>query len=342
MTVHVAALTSLTGQGLRLALSGLLSPDGPLQSRGGVVPGSGGDLTKTSGMTVRLAPVQVWVAGTAGTGQGAYILTNDGSPALDLTLDPGDATRDRIDAVVARVRDDSFDGGGVAAGSVEVIAGDYPAAGQQPSPPALPGTCQELWRVRVNAGTSTGSGGLDPGLFTDRRRYTAALGGTVPCTSGTRPATPYAGQTVYETDTGLVRVWNGATWREVYAGAEDTGWGHVTRSGEGGWATQANGAECYLRQRHGWVSLDLRIVRAGGKVTGNVVGNISPDVEILDLSGLVPLPEREWVFPFALGYYSHGTGRVRPSDGRVVLSTLAPGAEINQDDFVEVTTTYPV
>ena len=32
------------------------------------------------------------------------------------------------------------------------------------------------------------------------------------CTSTTRPASPYEGQVVYETDTDKVLVWNGAAW----------------------------------------------------------------------------------------------------------------------------------
>lgn len=32
------------------------------------------------------------------------------------------------------------------------------------------------------------------------------------CTSTTRPTTPYTGQIIYETDTGYLRVWDGAAW----------------------------------------------------------------------------------------------------------------------------------
>lgn len=32
------------------------------------------------------------------------------------------------------------------------------------------------------------------------------------CTSGTRPASPTTGQPIYETDTKVIRVWDGATW----------------------------------------------------------------------------------------------------------------------------------
>ena len=35
------------------------------------------------------------------------------------------------------------------------------------------------------------------------------------CTSTTRPASPYDGQVIYETDTDLVQVWNGSEWKSI-------------------------------------------------------------------------------------------------------------------------------
>lgn len=35
------------------------------------------------------------------------------------------------------------------------------------------------------------------------------------CTSGTRPASPYEGQMIYETDTDMVAIWNGSAWRYI-------------------------------------------------------------------------------------------------------------------------------
>jgi hypothetical protein len=45
------------------------------------------------------------------------------------------------------------------------------------------------------------------------------LGGARPgvCTSSTRPATPYEGMMIYETDTDYVQVWNGSAWKLVSA-----------------------------------------------------------------------------------------------------------------------------
>lgn len=45
------------------------------------------------------------------------------------------------------------------------------------------------------------------------------------CTSSTRPASPYEGQVIYETDTDMVAVWNGSSWR--YFSASNTSLGSV-------------------------------------------------------------------------------------------------------------------
>lgn len=37
------------------------------------------------------------------------------------------------------------------------------------------------------------------------------------CTSTTRPASPYEGQTIYETDTDMLAIWNGSAWRYIAA-----------------------------------------------------------------------------------------------------------------------------
>ena len=37
------------------------------------------------------------------------------------------------------------------------------------------------------------------------------------CTSSTRPASPFEGQIIYETDTDMVAIWNGSAWRYIAA-----------------------------------------------------------------------------------------------------------------------------
>lgn len=39
-----------------------------------------------------------------------------------------------------------------------------------------------------------------------------AVAGYAPCTSSARPAVPFQGQCIYETDTGYIRFWDGASW----------------------------------------------------------------------------------------------------------------------------------
>lgn len=43
------------------------------------------------------------------------------------------------------------------------------------------------------------------------------------CTSTTRPASPYEGQVIYETNTDLTQVWNGTTWRILSASTVTNG-----------------------------------------------------------------------------------------------------------------------
>jgi hypothetical protein len=63
--------------------------------------------------------------------------------------------------------------------------------------------------------------------------------GALPATSGTRPSTPFNGQTIRETDTGKVYVSNGsapasASWNQLYAaGADFSSTGNFTLSGTG-------------------------------------------------------------------------------------------------------------
>jgi hypothetical protein len=47
------------------------------------------------------------------------------------------------------------------------------------------------------------------------------------CTSGTRPGSPVAGMTVWETDTNSLRVYNGTTWRRSGAFDQETAGGGV-------------------------------------------------------------------------------------------------------------------
>jgi len=43
------------------------------------------------------------------------------------------------------------------------------------------------------------------------------------CTSSTRPAVPFEGQMIYETDTDVLAIWNGSAWRQLAAATATSG-----------------------------------------------------------------------------------------------------------------------
>jgi hypothetical protein len=52
----------------------------------------------------------------------------------------------------------------------------------------------------------------------------------ISCTSGTRPASPVAGMTVYETDTGNISVYSGTAWNQIGISLGSGGWASYTPS----------------------------------------------------------------------------------------------------------------
>lgn len=152
---------------------------------------------------------------TPQTGQnGSYTVVLSSTETPD--IDPSDATFDRMDRIVLRVEDPEI-GGAVREGRVEAVRGTPSAS---PTPPGTPAGTLPLARVHIPAGS------LQPDYVTDDRRFTAALGGVIPCTSTTRPSGSYLrpGQAILETNTGNFSVWTGSSWRVVSGQSDDTGW----------------------------------------------------------------------------------------------------------------------
>lgn len=58
------------------------------------------------------------------------------------------------------------------------------------------------------------------------------------CTFSTRPATPYEGQMIYETDTDMLAIWNGSAWRYIAATTPTSG--GVLQVVTGNTSTQVN------------------------------------------------------------------------------------------------------
>lgn len=175
---------------------------------GGVVPGYGGQLAVTpgSGLTVVVAGGAAQIGGGT-AGQGDYIGVVDvieDTTTLELaTADPSSA---RVDAVILRIRDDEWGDDLADAGPYLEIVTGVPGAGS----PAMPSgaTVLRLAEVTVAAGGTTIGGGA----ITDKRRWSVAVGGVLPCTSTDRPADGYPGLEIFETDTKRKLRWDGTGW----------------------------------------------------------------------------------------------------------------------------------
>lgn len=205
----------------RLMLAALTTPDpgtGALAARGGVRPAPATALqvtqrtTPTMGVTV--AAGMAVVPAPSATG-GCYVVVADS--ATNLNIGTAHASLARRDLVCARVRDSEFSGV-TNAWSLEVIAGT-PAG--SPVLPATPSGAIPLAQVQVNAAATT----ITNSNITDLRTFTVPLGGVLPVLTTGRPATPYKGQAIYETNTNRPAWWNGSGWHswddEGYLTASD-------------------------------------------------------------------------------------------------------------------------
>lgn len=224
-----------------------------------------------TGMSVLVARGGCYVKGDQATDQGVYFCYNDGNTAV--TISAADLTNPRIDLIVAEVRD-NFHGVSGDDWRLRSVTGTPSAS---PAAPALPASCLELARVSVAANTTA----ITNANITDRRFPISPIGGTHICTATTRPATPWEGMKIYETDTDKVQIWDGGAWSN-YTGV----WVGTSGSPPGGYegrvfyATDTDRLMSY--NGSAWV-----VVNAGGQlgyaeVTANQTGITSET----DLTGL--------------------------------------------------------
>lgn len=196
-------------------------------SREGVI-GSGLAVTEKSGtpdMSVDVAEGSCLVAGTEGTYQGLYLCHNRGN--TNLAISAADGTNSRYDLVVAQVEDSDYSGA-TDAWKLAIVTGT-PAA--TPLFPTVPDNALVIATVLVGNGVSS----IVDADITDIRSASdsdgtttlvnygraASLGGVVSCTSTTRPQSPSAGDTIWETDTTRKMVYNGTAWMIEYSEWED-------------------------------------------------------------------------------------------------------------------------
>lgn len=166
---------SQTREDSRFAPLGIMTPNSTsaLSTANGVVPaGTSMNLTSTGAMTAQVEVGRAVVQGLLT--QGCYPVVITAPEAL--TFAAGDASNPRIDSVMLVIRDDVYDSTGFTDVRCIIVQG---TAAASPSAPALPTTASlRLFNVRVEAGVSAGSGGIDWATkVTDVRTWAVPLGG---------------------------------------------------------------------------------------------------------------------------------------------------------------------
>lgn len=138
--------------------------------------------------------------------QGKYLVRHLNGPTnVALTTAPGTGLS-RIDLIVARIQDAAVIGGSNNNFIFDKVTG---TSASTPSAPALPDSCLLLAQVLVGANVTVI---VNANITDQRRRAWNMSGGTAICTSTTRPASPWAGLTAVETDTGRLVVYTGSAW----------------------------------------------------------------------------------------------------------------------------------
>jgi hypothetical protein len=161
-------------------------------------------------MAVIIKSGAAWVPGSENITQGSYSVVNDADVTVSVTA--AHATLARIDLVCFKVEDSQYSGANNTC-SLVVVAGTPSGS---PAVPAAPNNSIILAQIAVGAAVST----IVNANITDRRSYLAAAGGSITCTSTTRPAAgtiPF-GQTIFELDTlkGYISLDGGTNWVQNY------------------------------------------------------------------------------------------------------------------------------
>ncbi|MFD5145357.1 hypothetical protein [Streptomyces sp. NPDC058401] len=203
--------TGQTRENTRVSQIGATTPINPQQARSGILPGSYGGEHRaagfwtdgTSAMTVNVSNGRAVIQGLHS--QGYYQVTLDGGVAL--TVADGDAQFARVDLIVLRVYDASYDTSGKSEAAVEIIRGTPSAT---PVAPAAPVLSLPLYEIAVPAGASAGKGGIVwNGALKDLRTTVVAIGGIVPV-YGETGSGAYPGQ--YQDGYTALQRWDGSAW----------------------------------------------------------------------------------------------------------------------------------
>lgn len=186
----------------------------PLKARAGLLPVPGAaDLSTVSEMTCAIAPFGAVIPGTSTGDQGGYPIVE--RVAENQTFDNGEAGVIRNDRVIAHIKDDVYDAGGVFSGTVEVLKGNTVTGAAT----AIPATAIPLFKIAVPVGASVGTGGINfTTAVTDEREYTVAFGGILPIDTAAKRdaiANPYRGFTVYNKASRALDVRDASAWQHL-------------------------------------------------------------------------------------------------------------------------------
>lgn len=229
---------SFSAEDVRLSLiSAMMGPPtltaAALTRPGGVIPGLGGSLAVTATGTAGVLQVASGGATVAGKGglQGNYMALNDADQLLP-ALAPADISNDRIDLIVAHIRDRAVldDTEGLA---YEIVQGQPNA---NPIAPAVPDNAIALFEARSVKNSTTVT-------LLDRRKWAVGVGGIMPVNNGERPANPFSGMAIVEIQSGFEYRWHaaGARWRRV-VNEDEVGLGQVVVGNQSGPATVPSGS----------------------------------------------------------------------------------------------------
>lgn len=137
---------------------------------------------------------------------GAWWSFNDAVTNLPLSAAHG--SQGRFDLIGLQIRDSEY--GGVLDDDARLVVVEGTPSGT-PAEPSLALMPNFLTLARVTVGAAVGS--ITNSDILDRRRMLAMLGGTIVCTSSTRPTlNVFEGMVIYESDTNRQCVYDGTGW----------------------------------------------------------------------------------------------------------------------------------
>ncbi|MET9621069.1 hypothetical protein ABZZ37_09915 [Streptomyces sp. NPDC006464] len=368
--------TGQTRQNTRITSIGATTPANPLGVRSGVLPGTYDGKFRVGGL---------WMSGTApmtatvyhgraviqgGTTDGAYPVALDED--ITLTFGDGDPLNPRIDLVVVRVYDSDVDVNALGRyeAVVEIVKG---AAAANPVAPNAPARSLVLFSVKVKAGASAGTGGIDwANAVTDLRTTIVSAGGILPVYNNAGIAGSYPGQYQDNDNAHFLQRWDGTAWvaypKEIggiaptgtvsagsYAGQYRDNAGTLQRWNGTSWVnhqppveveTTTSGATALAnwgmvsfagrRTKGGLCSITVTVTRTGAQVNADSAGNIADEPLCTLPAGWRPGMDFE---ASACDGYGDGGANIY-TNGQVNLRTWSSNGALAAGRNIRVSATY--